>query len=319
MRKDTTIALRTMPVMTLLCSIGFLHFPFTHAEQNNIFQFQDNDLSSEMPIHEEETIQRSFQFDATKGTKFLEVENINGTIEVQGSQSDRVQISVQRSVFAESKELMEDAKRDVKLDIAQEENAVRAVVNDPSPRACWCSYRSGGDGDGYFVKTDFRVEVPREINLRLKGVNAKRILVRNVSGSYSIYNGSGRIEMLGVAGSGTARTMCGDVKAVFRENPAANSFFGSMSGTIDLYFPRNLSADFRFRTSQGGFYSDFPVVELPKAGPVKEHDGEKTVVRFDAYAGVRVGSGGFEIKVSNPNGKVHIRQRDEKEEIEEND
>jgi hypothetical protein len=315
MRTATTIALRTIPVMALLCSIGFLHFPATHAEQNNIFQFQDNDLSSEMPIHEEETIQRSFQFDAAKGTELLEVENVNGTIEVQGSQSHQVQISVNRTTFAESKELMDEAKRNVKLDFAQQENAVRAVVSDPSLRSCWCGYRNGGDGDGYFVKTDFRVEVPREINLRLKGVNAKRILVRNVSGNYSIYDGSGRIEMLGVAGSGTARTMCGDVKASFRENPAANSFFASMNGTIDLYFPQNLSADFRFRTSQGGFYSDFPVVELPKAGPVKERDGEKTIVHFDAYAGVRVGSGGFEIRVSDPNGKVHIRQRDEKEEL----
>jgi len=99
------------------------------------------------------------------------------------------------------------------------------------------------------------------------------------------------------------------VKVVFRENPRENSDFGSINGAIELYFARNLSADFRFKTMNGGIFSDFPMTTLPSQVSQPERRDGKFVFRADRFTGGRVGSGGPEIKAENLNGSIRILER----------
>ena len=65
-----------------------------------------HDDDSGMPLREQETIHKSF----TGAHKLLLVDNIFGSIEVVGGQSDQVEIVVTKTLRAESKEQMEAAK-----------------------------------------------------------------------------------------------------------------------------------------------------------------------------------------------------------------
>ena len=258
---------------------------------------------------DEEKIQKSFTLPAA-GQKSLEVDNVWGSIEVIADTTDKVELTVARTNEAESKEKLEKAKKEVTLDITQEEGALKLYVNGPF--RCQCDdCRHSRDDEGYRVKMDFKVHVPRDIDIKVKTVNEGHVKVSNINGSFVVRNVNGDIEMDNVAGSGTARTVNGPVIVSFRQNPHANSEFKTVNGSIELRFAHDLSADFRFKTFNGGIYSDFPVTTLPVHAIQEERRGGKMVYRADRFTGARVNGGGPEIQIENLNGDIRILENHE--------
>jgi hypothetical protein len=268
-----------------------------------------DDDDSEYPVRDQENIQKSFPMPAT-GQKSLEIDNVWGSIEVSADSSDKVELTVQRTTRAESKEKLEKAKKEVTLDISQQEGALKLYVNGPF--RCQCDdCRHSRDEEGYVVKMDFTLKVPRDIDLKVKTVNGGRVVVRGTNGSFLVRNVNGDIEMDNVSGSGTARTVNGPVKVSFRQNPHENSEFKTINGNVDLHFAHDLSADFRFKTFNGGIYSDFPVTALPVHAIQEERRGGKMVYRADRFTSARVNAGGPEIQIENLNGDIRILENHE--------
>ena len=258
---------------------------------------------------DEEKIQKSFTLPAA-GQKSLEVDNVWGSIEVIADTTDKVELTVARTNEAESKEKLERAKKEVTLDITQEEGTLKLYVNGPFRCQCDDCWHSRDD-EGYRVKMDFKVHVPRDIDIKVKTVNEGRVKVSNINGSFVVRNVNGDIEMDNVAGSGTARTVNGPVIVSFRQNPHQNSEFKTVNGSIELRFAHDLSADFRFKTFNGGIYSDFPVTTLPVHAIQEERRGGKMVYRADRFTGARVNGGGPEIQIENLNGDIRILENHE--------
>jgi DUF4097 and DUF4098 domain-containing protein YvlB len=258
---------------------------------------------------DEEKIQKSFTLPAA-GRKSLEIDNVWGSIEVIADTTDKVELTVRRTNQAESKEKLERAKKEVTLDVTQEDGALKLYVNGPF--RCQCDdCRHSRDDEGYRVKMDFNVHVPRDIDIKVKTVNEGRVKVSNVNGSFVVRNVNGDIEMNNMAGSGTVRTVNGPVIVSFRQNPLENSDFKTVNGNVELRFAHDLSADFRFKTFNGGIYSDFPVTALPVHAIQAEHRGGKVVYRADRFTGARVNAGGPEIQVENLNGDIRILENHE--------
>jgi hypothetical protein len=239
----------------------------------------------------------------------LEVDNINGSIEVVATDGNQVQMVVNKTIHAESKDKLEAAKKEVKLDITEQPELLKLYVNGPF--RCNCNDGCNGwHGDrGYSVNMDFQLQVPRSVDLRLKTVNAGHVNVRGVNGAFSVHNVNGGIELQDIAGSGQARTVNGGVKAVFRENPKQKTNFSTVNGNVELTFARGLAADFRLKTFNGAIFSDFEMTSLP-ARPVNgEQRNGKFVFHTDRFTGGRVGNGGPEIKAENLNGDIRILER----------
>src|ERR1700675_1401566 len=115
---------------------------------------------------DEEKIQKSFTLPAA-GQKSLEIDNVWGSIEVVADTTDKVEMTVARTNRAESKEKLEMAKKQVTLDVTQDEGAVKLYVNGPF--RCQCEdCRHSREDDGYRVKMDFKDREPRVIDLKLK-------------------------------------------------------------------------------------------------------------------------------------------------------
>ena len=260
--------------------------------------------------HEQEKIEKSFAMPAGAGWRTLEIDNVWGSIEVVGTASDQVQLAVNKSIRAESKGKIEQARKDVTLDVTQQADGLKLYVNGPFRCDCHDCARSRGD-EGYIVKMDFQVQVPRDIDIKVKTVNEGHVSVRDINGSFVVRNVNGDIQIRNIAGSGSAQTVNGPVKVSFRQNPREASGFETVNGNIELQFARDLSADFRFKTFNGGIYSDFPVTALPVQGMQEEHHGSKVVFRADRYTGARINSGGPQIKVENLNGDIRILENHE--------
>lgn len=268
-----------------------------------------HDSDRDLPVEEHETIQKSFTM-ARVPHRSLEIDNVWGSIEVVGANSDQVQLTVNKSIRAESQDKLGQARKEVTLDISEQESLLKFYVNGPF--RCNCSDGCGHrEFDGYIVKMDFQLQVPRDLDIKLKTVNEGRVLVRDINGSFLVRNVNGDVEMDNLSGSGTARTVNGPVKVSFRQNPHEASEFQTVNGAVELRFARDLNADFRFKTFNGGIYSDFTVTALPVRAIQEEHHGAKVLFRADRYTGVRIGSGGPEIKVENLNGDIRILENHE--------
>jgi hypothetical protein len=259
-----------------------------------------------MPIQKEESIHQTFSVAPVAGARAIQVMNIFGSIEVTGGDGDGVQMDVDKTFHAESSEALEQARKDVALAIEQNPGLLKLEV-EYRPRCalpdCW-----GLEGPRYAVETNFRLKVPRDSDLTLRTVEGRGVRVDDVRGTFSISNVNGGVTMENVAGSGTARTINGPIKVRFRENPRRDSQFASMNGGVDLYFAKDLSADFRFRTSSGSVYSDFPILAVPMK-PVEERRGAAVYFRTNSLAGGQVGTGGPLIRVESLNGEVRILEK----------
>jgi len=260
-------------------------------------------------VQDHETIQKSFSMLAA-AHKSLEIDNIFGSIEVTGDASNDALLVVQKTLRAESKDSLERARREVTLDITQQEGLLKLYVNGPFRCHCDDCSDSRRDDD-YSVKMDFQVRVPRDIDIKLKTVNEGSVVVHNINGSFLVRNVNGDIKMENLSGSGTARTVNGPVRVSFRENPRENSEFRTVNGEVELRFAHDLSADFRFKTFNGGVYSDFPVTALPVHAVSEERRGGRLILRADRFTGARVGSGGPEIQAENLNGDIRILENHE--------
>ncbi|HEY2499062.1 MAG TPA: hypothetical protein VGK24_18515 [Candidatus Angelobacter sp.] len=294
--------------VVLMGSLGMLLLPQVSAP---LRAQDDDDSDSSMRLQEKETIRKTFNL--TAANKILDVDNIFGSIDVVGGAGDQVQLVVNKTISAETKDRMDAAKKEVTLDITDQPDFLKLYVNGPS--RCNCdggrnNCRSRGD-DGYIVKMDFQLQVPRNIEVKLKTVNSGRVHVQDVTGNFTVHNVNGGIEMQNVAGSGIAKTVNGPVKVTFRENPREKSDFATINGNVELYFVRGLSGDFRFKTMNGSVYSDFDMTSLPAQPVSSERHGTKFVFRSDRYTGGRIGSGGPEIKAENLNGDIRVLERHE--------
>jgi len=274
----------------------------------------DHDRS--FAVKEQETIQKSFPMPAGAHAS-LDIDNIFGSIEVVGGASRQVELVVTKTLRAESDATLERARKEVTLDITQEQGALKFYVNGPfrchcDDCRCRCEDSCGSHRDrGYSVKMDFKVQVPAEIDLQVRTVNEGRVHISNVTGSFLVRNVNGGIQMDSIAGSGSARTVNGPVTVSFRENPRGTSEFHTINGNVELRFAPGLGADFRLKNFNGAIYSDFPVTALPLRDVSEERDGGKLILRADRYSRARVGAGGPEIEVENLNGEIRILENHE--------
>ena len=282
----------------------------TDSDQGDVDREEFGNDEPSLTEHEQEKTEKTFAMPAGAGRRTLEIDSVWGSIEVVGTASDKVQLTVNKSIRAESKGKIEQARKEVTLDITQQADALKLYVNGPFRCDCHDCSRSR-EFEGYIVKMDFQVQVPRDIDIKIKTVNDGHVSVRDINGSFLVRNVNGDIQIRNIAGSGTARTVNGPVKVSFRQNPREASDFQTVNGSIELAFARDLSADFRFKTFNGGIYSDFPVTALPVQGMQEEHHGSKVIFRADRYTGARINAGGPQIKVENLNGDIRILENHE--------
>jgi hypothetical protein len=256
---------------------------------------------------EESTISRTLSFGAA-GDRTLDVRAIHGSIRVIGADRADVQLDVQRTVRAETDADFDEAERDVALEIADGASRIEAIVRERGEGSCGEESRHSGRWrrPRYVVSHDFAIQVPRDTRLRLCTVNGGEIVVDGTRGDFDLDNVNGPIAMVDVRGSGSARTVNGNIAARFTEQPSGESEFKTTNGNLVVGFPADLAADLRMKTFHGGLFTDFDVQALPQPVPVAERRGGGFVYRSNQFTLMRAGRGGPELTFETFNGSVRV-------------
>jgi hypothetical protein len=260
-----------------------------------------------LTIQEKENIERTFPA-ATK----IDVDNFDGSVTVAGSDAHEIRVEIHKTIRARSPEKVQESKRDVRLDMARQDDELRLYVDGPF--RCKCrdgssNYR-GSRFYGYEVTFDFTLHVPRETDLRVRTVDRGDIRVQDTNGAFDVENINGGLDLVDVAGSGHAYALNRPLHVSFRRNPTGASDFGSLNGDVDIAFRPGLAADVWLKTFNGNAYTDFDVTALPSRPAVREQRDGKYVYKGNQFYGVRVGQGGPELKFDAFNGDIRIRNRE---------
>jgi DUF4097 and DUF4098 domain-containing protein YvlB len=254
-------------------------------------------------LEKKDSAEQVFTFSSPQKARAVKVDNVFGSITVSGARTAEARLHVKKRLRADSQEDLQRAEREVTLKVSEKDNQVEIYVDGPF--RC----RDGGTNSShrdYVVIYDFELQVPERTDLVLKTVTDGDILVKDVRGEFTVRNVNGRIELQGIAGPVSGKTVNGRIRAVFLENPAAACSFTTVNGDLDAYFKPGLAAEFQLKTMNGGIYSDFPVSYLPaRPGEAQRHDG-RYVYRSHHFQGVRVGQGGPEIRMETLNGDIMI-------------
>jgi hypothetical protein len=257
--------------------------------------------------------------------KILDVDDINGTIQITGDGGITIRVEGEKIIRAVSQQELERAKKEVTLDVNEEDRIAQLYVNGPfrhgrngdDDHGFHVHYDDHGFGkDGYEVTYNFNIHIPRDTELRLRGVNGE-IKTEQTGGKFDISGVNGAVTMTAAAGSGSVRTVNGRLTVSFRESPKAPVDFKTVNGAIEAAFPPGLSADLSLKTLNGRVYTDFDTTALGFTGMTQpastaERKDGKFIFKPDRRTSVRIGSGGPELKFETVNGEIRIKKESSK-------
>lgn len=258
-----------------------------------------------------EHISKKMQFKNPGADNTIIVDNFFGSVNVTGYDGDEIHLNIRKKIKASSERKIETAKKKVKLDITEEDDMIEFFVEGHFRRhnrdsISWFGYKR----PGYIVYFDFDLKIPRETHIEVKTVNDGDITIKNVDGDYIVNNVNSSINMENISGSGDVYTVNGSVMIDFEKNPRADCEFGSLNGKVTLNFMPKLDADFRLKTFNGAFFSDFPVSHLPTNAKISTEGNYKKTYKIDKTTNVRIGNGGPTINLKGFNGDMYILNKE---------
>jgi DUF4097 and DUF4098 domain-containing protein YvlB len=257
----------------------------------------------------------AFHYTFTKD-KTLDVDNVDGTIQVIGDSGNTIRVEGEKIIRAEDQPALDHAKHDVKLDVNEKDGVAQLYVNGPfrdrNRAADDHGFHIHFDDHEYEVTYNFTIHVPRDTGLRLRTVNGD-VKTEETRGKFDVHGVNGSVTMTAIAGSGTLRTVNGRTNVSFRESPKEASDFQTVNGAIEAAFPPNFSADLRLKTLNGQAYTDFEATALlPRPSEARESSRGRFVYSTNHVSNVRIGSGGPELSFETVNGDIRIKKESPK-------
>jgi hypothetical protein len=247
----------------------------------------------------------------------VNIYNLEGSVKVEGYAGDKVMIEVDKTIYAKDKDILEQGKKEVKLEFEQVGDSIVAYIREP-----WDTrphnWKDGDDGDWhnrkrieYRCALQFTVKVPMNVSLHASTVNDGDVKVKDVTGKLDIHNVNGGIEIVNAKGITNANTINGDLTVSYLGNPPDASTFYTLNGKLTAIFQPNLSADLQFKSMNGSFYTDFDNAEVlpPTVTRNQEKRGDGTVYRLNKDTKLRIGSGGKQFKFETLNGNIYIKKQ----------
>jgi hypothetical protein len=230
--------------------------------------------------------------------RWINVRNLNGTVEVERGTSDKVEVTETRHTRRGDPDYVRfevkkygPSDQDVLIcalwgeNMQCDEDGIRGR-NDRGDRR--------GDRENE-VSVEFRVKVPKGVRVGAHSVNGE-VRVEDVSAEVDAESVNGSVVVSTMGGPVNARTVNGSVRASMGKFDMNSDLqFSSVNGTVIAEFANEINADVDLSTVNGRFLTDFPVTISGRIDPRRLR--------------ATLGRGGPRIRLSTVNGNVELRKR----------
>lgn len=212
----------------------------------------------------------------------LAVENVQGTVSVEGWDGSHVEVVVTKKAWG-----WEDRLDDVRINVQRGDHTLTFRTTYPQ------------DLDEP-VRVDYQIRVPRLLPaIRLRTLEGD-IIVRDVEGAVDARTLLGDVRQENVAGPVVAQALAGNIIVSLRALPRATSplLLNTVSGNVDLMLPPHADADLELSTVAGQIQGAYLF--------------EASTVPGDSKKRARVGRGGVRISVRTVRGNIRVAERDDR-------
>ena len=228
----------------------------------------------EKKIKKKETIKKELQFSRASEDNILVLDNVYGSIDVEGYSGSTIQIEVVKTVSADTQEDLQQGMKEIGIKSATKDDAVYVYLDSPYSRFDletgqfehhefnFNSRRSYKHRKKrmYVYRLDFKVKIPRNTSIDVKAVNRGNITVEDVHGKLLIvHNINGAIDLNNVSGQTDVNALNKDINITYSKNPTKESWYRSLNGDINVKFKDGLGAVISYKTMNGKFYTNFDV------------------------------------------------------------
>lgn len=209
------------------------------------------------------------------GGSFL-LDNVNGSVQVDGWDRDEVEVSAVKTSQSDQREV-----ELVKIEV--DSTPGKIVVHTRYPK-----------GEGAEVAVDYHVHVPYRILLgNVETVNGS-VIVRGVDGSGALRSVNGNVEVTNSTGRFSEKTTNGNVRLELRQLADGGPMnLETVNGSVVLGLPTTARADLKVLSMNGDVTSDLPVTSAVGAPGSRAYQA-------------KMGVGGGQISVRTINGGVRL-------------
>lgn len=261
-----------------------------------------------------ETIEKELSYEASSGEKILEVQNLNGSITVEGYDGATVLVTVEKVISASSATNLELGKKEIGVKILNQGDKIVVYPDVPNMH-----YKDGRftnidcnrwEESPYEHTLNFKVKMPKKTNLKVGAINDGEVLVKNTRGDYIEANNiNGGIDLLDVTGQTKVHCINGEVNISYADNPTSKSTYYSLNGDINITYQKDLSADIAFKSMNGELFTDFDITKQ-YAKTTKNESGQRKNVKYkyESKPVVQIGNGGLAFDFETLNGDVILKK-----------
>jgi DUF4097 and DUF4098 domain-containing protein YvlB len=186
---------------------------------------------------------RELAIDAT-GTILLD--NAYGSIDVVGTDDEKLGITVQRQITAMDDQALKDAREAVIIVFQGSVHGWVVKTRYPELRdPRWVAICN------YFVR------VPRGVNLKVGAKAMDHIRLTQLAGNVAVNAFSGTVILSNVSGPSTVTTVNGRVIYDYAQRPTADARVNAINADIDIYAPRESSFEWVADSLQGDLLTTF--------------------------------------------------------------
>ncbi len=215
--------------------------------------------------------------------QLLQIKNINGVIDAEGTQGDTIDVSAVKSG---------PDRNQVRVEVVQAGEGVTicAVYPDSS-----CNGEGGSHSHGNIkARVDFTVKVPRNLRFNAFNVNGN-IKADDLGRPAKINTVNGAVDATSSSWVKSS-SVNGNVKVAMGAADWDGTLkISSVNGSVTLELPLDTNAEVHFSSVNGRLESDFPLnVQGMSFGPKNLHG--------------TIGNGGRQLDVSTVNGSLYIRK-----------
>lgn len=205
----------------------------------------------------------------------FELQNVNGPVEVQGWDQDRVEVHAVKTA-----KLRESDLERVSIEVTAKPASVSILTRYPQD-------------EGVEVAVEYVIHVPHGAKVEHLGTVNGTLRVAGVDDVQELHSVNGNIEVYGADSTVHARTTNGNVRLELSRIRGLNGTFAeTTNGSLILAIPADTQADLEARSLNGSFQSELPVEMQSSAKPRELHG--------------RLGQGGAPIKLHTVNGGIRV-------------